>query len=120
MRKLVTDFVECFFEQEEIKKALRRMRLTGPKTVFTQCVMISAKEGRDRVIPPIGKRGCHLAMLVRTGIKRAIQRRCGRIVDQPDQTPNIPNSRRLAPPLVDGTSRLALEINDKNVVFDDQ
>ena len=53
-------------------------------------------------------------------LERALQRGGDRIVDRADQAGDVARRRRLAPPLGQRAARLALEIDDEDVVLDDQ
>jgi len=53
-------------------------------------------------------------------LERALQRRGRRIIDRTDQAGDIARRGRLAPPFGQRPARLALEIDDEDIVLDDQ
>src|SRR5579863_10567332 len=59
-------------------------------------------------------------MLIRRQLEGTLERRMGGIVDRPDQAGNVVRRRRLAPPLLDRSARVASEAGNKDIVLDDQ
>ena len=59
-------------------------------------------------------------MLVGRRLERALERGGGGIVDRTDEAGDVARGGRLAPALLDAAARLALEIDDEDVVLDDQ
>ena len=61
-----------------------------------------------------------LAMFVWRRFERTIERGSCRIIDRTDEPGEVARCRRLAPAFLDAAPRLALEIDDHDIILDDQ
>src|ERR1700730_2639561 len=118
--QLVFDLVESLFKQKEVQHLLGSLRIGWPEICIRHDLAIGGQEGRGRAIAPFPERGAKLALLVGRYFQRALQCGGGRIVDRTDQACDVARRGRLAPPLIQRPARLALEIDDEDIVLDDQ
>src|SRR4051794_34150852 len=96
------------------------MRPGRPKRLSGDGFAVGGQERLGTPVAPSCERRGELAPLIRRDLQRALQRGGGRIIDGADQPGNVARGRRLAPPFGDRAPRLALEIDDEDVVLDDQ
>ena len=121
VRQLVFDFVDRLLQQEEIEQAIG----VAAGRAATAADRPASRDRRPERLRPTRSRQsssarASLAVLVGRRFERALERRGRRIVDRADQAGDIARRRRLAPALLDAAPRLALEIDDEDVVLDDQ
>ena len=113
-------FVERLLKQEEVQQPLGGLRLGRPQPRVGHGFAIGGKERLGGPVAPFVERRGEPALLVGGDLERALQRGGGRIIDRTDQAGDVARRRRLAPPFGERAARLAVEIDDEDVVLDDQ
>lgn len=81
MREFIFDLVERLLQQEEIEQSIRGLQGLRPEPRVVQRLPVGAEKRRDGRFTPAIERACDLAMFIRGGLQRALERSdCG-IVD---------------------------------------